>query len=96
MSVVIKGMTIPDSCSKCQMRGGSFGTLCKLLKKYIGNERGSEKDKRMDDCPLVEIKSPHGRLIDADEMKALWKGCSFEGDITCLLDARPTVLERED
>ncbi len=31
------------------------------------------------------------RLIDADAMKELWKGCEIKGSISPLLDIRPTI-----
>lgn len=31
------------------------------------------------------------RLIDADAFKKLWEGCTIEGFINPLIDARPTV-----
>ena len=46
-------------------------------------------------CPLVEIPTPHGRLIDADELVRIWKGAMFSGDIKPIVDARPTVIEAE-
>jgi len=39
---------------------------------------------------------PHGRLIDADAMAELWKGCIIKGSIKPLLDTRPTVIEAEE
>ena len=38
---------------------------------------------------------PHGRLIDADAMAELWKGCKIEGSIKPFLDTRPTIIEAE-
>ena len=46
-------------------------------------------------CPLVEIPTPHGRLIDADELVRIWTGAKFYGNIKPIVDARPTVIEAE-
>lgn len=46
-------------------------------------------------CPLVEISTPHGRLIDADELVRIWKGAMISGDIKPIVDARPTVIGAE-
>ena len=46
-------------------------------------------------CPLVEVKEPHGRLIDADETIRIWEGATIEGSIKPLIDVRPTVIEAE-
>lgn len=67
MSVLIKGMKMPKSCSSCGFMYGGCGDgyYCSLLKKTfdIWNEISV---KRAKGCPLVEVKEPHGRLIDAD------------------------------
>jgi hypothetical protein len=99
MSVLIRGMEMPKRCGLCPCARSvdSVDWYCwqctateKVLNKF------DVQESRPQHCPLVEVKTPHGRLIDADEMVSLWKGCTFEGDITCLLDPRPTVLEAEE
>lgn len=82
MSVLIKGMQIPENCMKC-------GLMCALRHFNILN------DNRPDGCPLIELPEHHGRLIDADDMRNLWAGCSINGSILPLLDARPTIVEAE-
>ena len=68
MSVIVKGMKMPKSCSKCRWfdMGGGYGYQCTLLHKSFDmwNEISVARDK---DCPLIEVP-PHGRLIDADEL----------------------------
>ena len=58
MSVLIKGMEIPDKCGKCR-----FATAfeCQVTKNFI-----TTFNVRQVDCPLVPVP-PHGRLIDASE-----------------------------
>ena len=87
MSVLIKGMEMPEDCFSCPLKEEGF---CNITNAYAGriNERNS-------DCPLVELPEHHGRLIDADEMRNLWAGCSINGSILPLLDARPTIVEAE-
>ena len=50
-------------------------------------------------CPLVEIPTPHGRLIDADTLKeVLERNFGHTGGASVLaqvIDARPTVIEAE-
>ena len=59
MSILIKGMEMPQNCFDCLM--SSFG-LCNLIEgEPIGNPQ-----KRLDNCPLVPVPE-HGRLIDASE-----------------------------
>lgn len=57
MSVLIRGMEIPDNCTRCDYIGLNTAVGCPIM---------TGTDGRATDCPLVEVKSPHGRLIDAD------------------------------
>ena len=64
MSVLIKGMDMPSSCADCQGYVNNGNTCwCVLIDKDI-----YDKGKRDEDCPLVEVKAPHGGLIDADAL----------------------------
>ena len=83
MSVLIRGMRFPKTCDECLIN-------CGRSMLYIGIT-----DRRSPNCPLVEIPTPHGRLIDADELVRIWKGAMFSGDIKPIVDARPTVIEAE-
>lgn len=78
MSVLIKGMELPESCSCCAIR---YEMFCPLRHRFIADE-GRRKD-----CPLIELP-PHGRLIDAD---ALMK--QIEHD-TPLSDVFEKVIQR--
>lgn len=64
MSILIKGMDMPSACNKCQFHNA-----------YICTAKGSPVslqiylyDKKPCDCPLAEIPTPHGRLIDAEDL----------------------------
>lgn len=96
MSVLIKGMKMPVNC-----------TLC-FLKDSITMYCPYEVDKE-NLCPLVEVPTPHGRLIDADahlsDMEhGLWDWESVNGIQTdtalrqSMTDIRnaPTVIEAEE
>lgn len=56
MSVLIKGIAMPKSCWDCEL------FFCSL------KDRLKHIEDRNPDCPLVEIPTPHGRLIDADAL----------------------------
>ena len=66
MSVIIKGMEMPKNCAECRM-----WCICECLNDfedfesicYAVEDGDLVRDKN---CPLVEIPTPHGRLIDAD------------------------------
>jgi len=57
MSVLIKGMEMPRHCGECGI------DWC-----HIWHRAENPIEKRPPDCPLVEVPTPHGRLIDADKL----------------------------
>ena len=61
MSVIIKGMKMPEDCFSCPLKEEGF---CNLTNAYAVtlNERNS-------DCPLMPLEH-RGRLIDADVVYA--------------------------
>ena len=63
-SIIVRGMDKPESCAKCFFRDGIF-CKAKIYKRisYVALDGKIEIW-----CPLVEIKTPHGRLIDADAL----------------------------
>ena len=69
--VAIKNIDLPKSCYECPCfyeTEGAFFDGCQVMQSdFVGVdfERG-----RPDWCPLVDIPTPHGRLIDADQMLA--------------------------
>ena len=68
MSVLIKGMDMPESCCECPCEYDSF--RCNVTgTKFWDIEDFDTLTQRLPNCPLVEIKTPHGRLIDADDSK---------------------------
>ena len=75
MSVLIKGMEMPHDCDSCKV---SDILDCTLWKPMDIGERHPE-------CPLVEVPTPHGRLIDKDRLKRemLW---NFAGEKIPLYD----------
>lgn len=85
MGVYIKGVEKPRSCGEC----------------FIGRRFMCEHVETFEDCPLVEVKEPHGRLIDAD---ALVNTVMFHTNIPAdtkdfiedLIEIAPTVIEAEE
>lgn len=63
MSIFIKGMDKPKNCFGCDFN--MYDCYCKL------NHGGIDRDFWFceTECPLVEVPTPHGRLIDADALK---------------------------
>ena len=61
MSVLIKGMKMPDNCAVCPIMNPDEG-YCEVKQKRADNIWD-----RPNWCPVVEVLTPHGRLIDADQ-----------------------------
>ena len=109
MSLLIKGVEMPDSCLNCRFRTtilknvlsptGRTSVYACLINGMEINNWYEEKHK---DCPLVEVPTPHSRLIDAD--KLVWfidnhiasgkKWVEFE-TIKDMINSLPTIIEAE-
>lgn len=90
MSLILKGIDMPKSCGECEfnynLEGGSYEWWeCVILHDDI-----NQFDTRRTDCPLVEIPTPHGRIIDAGKVYCynFWEEQN--------LDEAPTILEAEE
>lgn len=92
MSVLIKGMEMPDKCGHCR-----FATTfeCEVTKNFI-----TTFNVRQIDCPLIYVP-PHGRLIDkdvmcnecrriAEEYDGIYPDCTY-----CPAHLAPAVIEAE-
>lgn len=96
MSVLIKGMEKPKSCESCPFE--DFGGCMFRVQK--------------EDCPLAEVPTPHGPLIDWDELSTFMYHHAFELDSAdqrwdsgCwiryrlfenAMKAMPTIIEAEE
>ena len=96
MSVLIKGMKMPTMCEECQIRAvdeNSYGDImyerCPITCEDVGGYGWQGKRERHPDCPLVEVKEPHGRLIDAEVVNSALKKRLLA------VDTAPTVIEAE-
>lgn len=107
--LIIKGMDMSKDCAGCDLSiyydgycGGygynPSGWRCRRLKRLI-----KEGESKPADCPLAEIPTPHGRLIDADRLIAVIKSAAGTADTNVPLSAvlasienAPTVIEREE
>ena len=104
---------MPKSCAECyflveRFTGNEFVNECDLqwhsgrCREEVDEE--CEMGVRSETCPLVEVPTPHGRLIDADEahIDADERGFDFwacDADIDSaqeFLKAQPTIIEAEE
>ncbi len=103
MSVLIKGMEMPKKCEQCWFFGTDSARVgyCYLLKGELPLPDGVPQD-----CPLIEVPTPHGRLIDADALKEI-EFCGLQADkkiiyqmgwndaIDAIAENAPTIIESE-
>ena len=88
---------MPENCNKCPCYcNWGYYQECQVLRKTISLLG------RREDCPLIEIPAPYGRLIDADKIEYHFEanentpieGCEFvtKGEINRM----PTAVEKEE
>jgi len=64
MAVLIRDMEMPKSCVDCKVAVAvKDGVLCTPMFRIVKEKILSE---RQQDCPLIEVPTPHGRLIIED------------------------------
>lgn len=102
MSVLIKGERMPNNCMDCKMASEDKWYECPFYAIMVEDY----SDKRFENCPLVEVPGPHGRLIDADKYfnKVLDEANGINDKELAdnfielshwLLEKAPTVIEAE-
>ena len=92
MSILIKGMKMPEHCGYCRF---AYDGICHALQVMrYGKET---KDGKLIDCPLTEIPTPHGRLIDRDALIAAYDAQheGVAGRARKLMEEAPTIIEAE-
>ena len=85
MGVYIKNMEMPEICDMCPLlafieEDEDHDAFCYCIlsnwKKSCTPDpmtiREARRFRRLD-CPLIEVSTPHGRLIDADTLKETMK-----------------------
>ena len=98
--VLIKGMEMPKDCDNCRFYNDDFDYAnCEAT----GSSRGytwHPFGQRMPNCPLVEVPTPHGRLIDVDRLIRELKNVMSENDLhfaeLAYIVGQPTIIEAED
>lgn len=89
-SILIKGMEMPLNCAECPIAdiGAEFFYCEKIELKA---------ETRPCDCPLLEVSTPHGDLVDRDELLAEYdrrhKGPA--GGARRIMEQAKTVIKAE-
>lgn len=65
MSILVKGMEKPKDCGVCPFELDGFPDEWEMHCKLLGRQVGyfGKKERKPEDCPIVEVPTPHGRLI---------------------------------
>lgn len=112
MSVLVKDMDMPKCCIECSCCrhdnwNGETAHQCNVsLITFSAEDENWIYDQRPNWCPLVEIPTPHGRLIDTDAVnKAMDERIEKLKDDKSIYEAScvstaldmfaPTVIEAE-
>jgi hypothetical protein len=91
MSVIVKGMEIPKNCKECMFADMDdvdfdYVLYCTVNEKYVDLDM---YDHPMGwDCPMIEIPTHHGRLIDAEKLL-------IDHGLKLTEEFAPTVIEAE-
>jgi hypothetical protein len=83
MSVLVKGMKMPENCIKCPLQ---FGGWCYVSPPEIDERVAPTVDEaweqgKPDWCPLVALPDKHGRLVDADAIVTAMNDMKVEGEV---------------
>ena len=108
MSIFIEGMKMPKCCTECSCCrhdnwNGETAHQCNAsLITFSAEDENWIYDQRPNWCPLVEIPTPHGRLVDiksVEDRKFTTVDNEYErwwnGALDSVVDNAPTVIEAE-
>lgn len=92
MSILIKGINMPKEPWECPCHNGENGN-CNVTQKVC-----FEIPK---DCPLVEVQTPHGDLIEREELfrlasKRLFPNIHIEQVRFIAYNMLPAIIESEE
>ena len=96
MSLLINDMDMPKNCMECELRFIARGLDTECI--FSNDTVDDCTDRRLYRCPLVEIPTLHGRLIDAEAlMISVLDAMKNKTDdsVIGLIDKAPTIIEAE-
>ena len=106
MSVIVKGMEMPECCGVCKLSVQVSMSLGAVMRcRLVGDVGTSFSDpydvfnKRHPACPLVALPDKHGRLVDADACaEYFWEHLDDNGMAGAMnaINDMPTIVEAED
>ena len=103
MSILIKGMKMPKNCMLCNFCAEEADPANGEICMATGTLMAPCTRERLDNCPLVELPTHHGRLIDADSLKESVTKLKFHNtsseDVVAVfreIILAPTIIEAEE
>lgn len=108
MSVVVKGMHIPESCRECPFENyysDTGKTVCMASLRVLAIGFGIISfDGRHSSCPIVALPDKHGRLVDADAIVNAMNDMKVGGEVfvtaveyvKLIMNDADTIVEAED
>ena len=104
MSIIVKGMKMPDSCAVCRFAGKGGYHMERVVCMFTGENEDAEKVDRLPECPLVALPDKHGRLVDADAIVNAMNDMKVGGEVfvtaveyvKLIMNDADTIVEAED
>lgn len=106
MSVIVKGVKMPENCCQCMNSGLRIAIKCTEWTEISAGRRETERSWS---CPLGVLPDKHGRLVDADEILVSQEECNntssclkCRAHVSCCADMEEiirnatTIVEAED
>ena len=74
MSILIKGIGMPETCEDCQFHRyhSHYEYVCVATPLFYPMNLANSKGIRKEWCPLVALPEKHGRLIDGDALLKIY------------------------
>ena len=97
MSILINGMEMPKNCCDCSLLYEEVCD-CRITGRHLDFEEAISKE-RPKDCPIIEVLTPHGRLIDADAIPYIFgstHATEYDTVTKFVINKLPTIVEAED
>lgn len=105
MSILIKGIEKPKNCGICPFELDGFPDDWEMHCKLLGRQVGyfDKKSKMPKDYPIVEVPTPHGRLIDEKQIPYIDLNADMPQSKVRVwttfkdkIDRLPTIIEAEE
>lgn len=90
MGCYIPGMEKPKNTFRCSEKINPDERQCIYTGKIFEETLSLILDRPCKDCPLIEISTPHGRIIDADKVFAY----GYQDELA--IAEAPTILNAEE